>query len=224
MYKVKRFSYKDIPYPTKFQRARAALGAGAGAYLGLRSTSKKSIDEINKRNKSYHEKIERILSNPSNYLSDMMSYSKVAKQLTSIEKENDIKLPSELYKLAKVNDKFIPIASKWMKSNRRFLPSEIYLINAEIIRNELKFTENYNNGVIILINNEMADDTYIYIVWYPESNAYSYEAMQSGKGEFKTLKSILMDHMSSEIKYGEDMSSTDVDILIKYRDLIKSNL
>lgn len=200
---------------TKGMKIGAAMGAALGAYGSITMTSKKTVDAINRHNASLKAAREKILSNPNKYLEELMGYSNTSKLLKYLESKYDIKLPRDLYRLAQAQDKFIPIAAEWIKKYTLYLPAELYTLDAGIMESEIKASIANNwEEIILLLNTEMADDTWI--VWNRLTNEWSYGLGQT----FKSLKSILIDQLNNDI----DDSYLDpefVEILIDYREHIK---
>lgn len=252
-----REKYKSTSSRLKSAAKTTALGAGVGAMLGglisprgakklgagigaavvgafgartdWKSTSKSSVDKRNKEREARDKKILSIINNPAKYLTEHLGQDW---DFSKLEKLIGCKMPSELYKLMKVNKQFIPIAAKLMKERQTLWVPEYEVSNPQYIINDIEsigLDDSLNDGLIIMYNPEMADDTWI--VWYPKTNTYDFDFRQEGKGKYKSLKSILIQALEWELEYYDDTYELENDeedpameITRQYLTYIKSKL
>lgn len=201
----------------------AALGA-FGARTDWKSTSKFSVDKRNKEREAQDKKILSIINNPTKYLTEHIGQDW---DFSKLEKLIGRKMPDELYKLMKINKSFIPIAAKLMKQLQCLWIPEYEVSNPQYIINDVEsigLEESMNDGIVIMYNPEMADDTWI--VWYPKNDTYDFDFRQDGKGKYKNLKSILTHALKWNLKYYDesDEENQKIDIDRAYLEFIKSKL
>ena len=201
------------------------LGALGGAQFGWEITSNKYVDAENKRRKQQEDLFKEVEKDPSILFKDLLDDQKLIREFRQLENKYKIEFPSELYKLIKVRKLFVPTLIEWYKKYKdpNYMPL-IYAIIPSVTKADLDFREEQGitGSVTLLIDPEMADDTFI--TYRPEAikKKFGGDILFDGEeGDYTTLKEAVLDRIDGISSYSKPHQK---ELLKKYEQFIASKL
>lgn len=210
-----------------------SLGGGLGFLSGLKigavETSNVYVDRENAKREKAEKLQQEIDKDPSILFKDLKDDGKLIREIRGLETKYGVKFPDQFYKLIKIRKQFIPTLVDWYKRYKN--PNcfgIIYSIIPSVIESELresKLDNKYSDNVLLLIDPEMADDTFI--LYYPESDNgkyFGYDITES-RGTLTTLKEAIISDLDYKLKELSNLyDKSELDLLKKYKQFISSKL
>lgn len=204
------------------------LGFAGGLQIGAAGTSNKYVDEENARREKAEKYQQEVDKDPSVLFKDLKEDGKLIREFRNLETKYNVKFPDQFYKLIKIRKQFIPTLVDWYKKYKNpYCFSIIYSIVPSVTESglrELKMDDTLDNNILLLIDPEMADDTFI--LYYPESNNGKYFGFDitESNGSVTTLKESIIFILNRKLENSSFCTKSELELIKRYKQFISSKL